>query len=347
MKAPTISVVLPVYNASKYLLEALESISNQTFKDWELIAINDGSTDNSLKILTDYAKKEPRLKILSRENKGIAKTLNEGIKLARGNWIARMDADDICFPERFEEQLKCLKDTSADICGTWYEMFDGNQTRISKFPINHDEVAFCTLFSTPMAHPTVTGKRKVFLEFLYDETLDCAQDYDLWCRMLSNNIKITNVAKVLLKYRVSTSQMTHKKADLQRKTAEKTAILYLEKTPYKKHLKSLLSYRRIFRTSFKKAYLGIIELNDLAESMPSITAHIRKYQNNLLLSISTYGLRKTLQALKLRKDLSHKGKLIYILLALLKIEHFKCYIYESPILKNYAIIFAGLLNKTR
>ena len=136
-KSPLISVILPVYNAEKYLAEAIDSILNQTFTDFEFIIINDGSTDNSLSILQSYQTQDSRIRLFSRENKGIVMTMNEGIDLARGEWLARMDADDIAMPSRFERQLQHLKETSADICGAWIEFFGNTRQRI------------CLLYTSP------------------------------------------------------------------------------------------------------------------------------------------------------------------------------------------------------
>ena len=108
---PLVSVIMHVYNSSEYLIESIESILNQTFRNFELIIINDGSTDESEKIIKSYADK--RIVFFIQENKGLASTLNRGINQARGNWIARMDADNISYPNRLEEQLKFLINNKA------------------------------------------------------------------------------------------------------------------------------------------------------------------------------------------------------------------------------------------
>lgn len=222
-----ISVILPVYNAEKYVSQALESISNQTFKDFEIIAINDGSTDNSLNIMQEYAKKEPRMRIISRENRGLVATLNEGIQQAKGKWIARMDADDISLPERFEKQLKFFEDNSdIKICGTFCRCF-GNSNNILKYPTTSRGINEAMLFSCPLAHPTVMGDRNLFLENPYDITYEAAEDYELWARLALKSVKMANLDKVLLLYRVHTKQISYKN-ETQTKIAEKTAQYYFD-----------------------------------------------------------------------------------------------------------------------
>ncbi len=118
MKSPIISVVMSVYNGDKYLREEIESILNQTFKDFEFIIVNDGSTDKSLEIIKSY--NDPRIVIIDQENTGLAKALNNGINIAKGRYIARMDQDDISNPERFEKQIEFLENLSEYVAiGSW------------------------------------------------------------------------------------------------------------------------------------------------------------------------------------------------------------------------------------
>ena len=118
---PLVSVLMPVYNGEKYLSEAIESILNQSFLDFEFIILNDGSTDNSLNIINRYKNKDARIKLVSRENKGVVFTRNELIDLAMGDWIAWMDQDDVSHVDRLKEQLIRLKNQAADVCGShWF-----------------------------------------------------------------------------------------------------------------------------------------------------------------------------------------------------------------------------------
>ena len=159
MSEPVISVIMPVYNAETYVEEAIKSILNQTFEDFEFLIINDGSEDNSLSIINNYASKDNRIKIISREKKGLVFSLNEGIKLAKGKYIARMDADDISVPERFKKQISYLeRNSDVDICGTWIETF-GRSMEVLKYPVQHDDIKVALLFAFGLAHPSIMAKK--------------------------------------------------------------------------------------------------------------------------------------------------------------------------------------------
>jgi len=210
-KNPMISVILPVYNAKKYLDEAINSILTQTFKDFEFIIINDGSTDNSLNIIEHYRKKDNRIVLISRENKGLISSLNEGIKKSKGKYIARMDADDISLSTRFEEQYNFLeKNLDIGVCGTWAEVFKkGSQSRFLKHPITHDELLTRLLFSVPFAHPSIMMRKELFDRYNLEYNLEYknAEDYKFWLD-ISKYTKFGNIPKVLFKYRYLESSVS-------------------------------------------------------------------------------------------------------------------------------------------
>lgn len=206
-----ISVVMSVYNAEKYLAEAIESILTQTYTNFEFIIINDGSTDSSLEIIQNYMKKDERIVLISRENKGLPFSLNEGIEKAKGKYIARMDADDISLPTRFEDQLSFMNNNlDIGICGTWIEVFGENtKTKILKHSLEHNEMKTRLLFSVCFAHPTVMIRKEILDEnsLKYNLNYVNAQDYELWSN-ISEVTKMANIPKVLLKYRVSENSIT-------------------------------------------------------------------------------------------------------------------------------------------
>jgi glycosyltransferase involved in cell wall biosynthesis len=200
-----------VYNGEKYLSEAIESILAQTFTDFELIVINDGSTDGTLKILREYELRDSRLRLISRENRGLVSTLNEGIGLARGKWIARMDADDISHPSRFEMQIDFLKrNTSVGVLGTWVEFFGESQKpAIWKTPSKHENCIKRLIFSSPIAHPSVMFSRDLLDKGLlrYEKNPTNLEDLNLWMKLARNTL-ICNLPFVLLKYRVHAKSIT-------------------------------------------------------------------------------------------------------------------------------------------
>lgn len=208
---PTISVVLPVYNGEEYLAEAIESVLAQSFENFELIIINDGSKDNSLSIIRRYMSQDKRIKLIDRENKGLVYSLNEGIRQARGEFIARMDADDICLPTRFEEQINYMQTHKLDLCGSWIQPFTEDRILpIRKFPESHEDITITMIFFNCLAHPSMMVKSTVFTNLNYDN--EVAEDYQLWCNAILKGYRVGNTPKVLLKYREHIHQITKIKA---------------------------------------------------------------------------------------------------------------------------------------
>ena len=324
---PRISVILPIYNASEFLYESLESLSNQTYTDFEIIAIDDGSTDNSLDLLEDYAKKEHRLRIISRYNKGITKTLNEGIELANGEYIARMDSDDISFPLRFEKQLKFLEENNLDICGSQYQAF-GSKSEISNMPIKSEDCYVRLLLGFCIAHPSFLIKKSIISKYRYNENFKYSQDYELCCRMALDKIKMGNTPDILLKYRFSENQISSAKKITQISLAQSIGKNYWLKSGITKDI----SYPICTIDSLNN------NLNDLKDSMYSLIKLSNKlncstYMNDFLLSrqlvllarLSVYGLKTMLPILNHIPNLGIKSKYLYSFMALtraMKIKEF-------------------------
>jgi glycosyltransferase involved in cell wall biosynthesis len=208
---PNISVVMSIYNAEKYLAEAIDSILNQTYFNFEFIIINDGSTDKSLKIIEKYQEKDKRIVLINRVNKGLIYSLNEGIKLAKGDYIARMDGDDISLPTRFEEQISFLdKNSDIGVCGSWIEIFAKNKkSNIKKFAKNNQELKAQLLFSSPVAHPSAMIRKSILDKhsISYKKKYKNAEDYKFWLD-LSKVTKLANIQKVLLRYRYLETSIT-------------------------------------------------------------------------------------------------------------------------------------------
>jgi len=197
-----ISVVMSAYNSEKYIKEAIESILNQTFTDFEFIIINDASTDSTESIIKSFD--NPMIKLIKNEkNLGLTKSLNIGLDLAKGKYIARMDADDISIPERFQKQFDLMeKNPDIDICGTWYE-FIGEKSGVVRYPELDDEIKSNLMFHDCICHPSVFIRKESLdkHELKYNEEFKYAQDYELWCRV-RKTLKFANIPCVLLKYRI-------------------------------------------------------------------------------------------------------------------------------------------------
>lgn len=205
---PRISVVMAVYKEPiEWIRLAIDSILNQTFQDFEFIIINDNPIreDNQF-VLNEYMIKDSRIVLVANnENIGLTKSLNKGLGIANGDYIARMDADDIACVDRFKIQVDFLDhNNDIDVCGSAVNCF-GKVDIERRFPLNNDKMYF--FVENCFAHPTVMGKAKVFKQFKYNEECRFAQDYELWYRMYSNGIKFHNIDKPLLNYRTSNSQI--------------------------------------------------------------------------------------------------------------------------------------------
>jgi len=202
---PLVSVVMPVYNGGEHLQEAIDSILYQTFKDFEFLIINDGSTDDSEKIIKNY--KDERIKLINnRQNIGLSASLNKGIVKSKCKYIARMDADDISLITRLAIQYSFMKThTEIDVCGSSIKLFNGN---VWQYPCNDNEIKCTLLFNNAIAHPTVIFKRNHFINnnLYYNETFKHSQDYDLWVRALKNT-RFHNLKESLVSYRVSKSEI--------------------------------------------------------------------------------------------------------------------------------------------
>ena len=209
---------MPVYNAGKYLNESIESILNQTFRDFEFIIFNDASTDNSLEIIKSYD--DSRIVLIdSPVNTGYVKHLNHGLELAKGEYIARMDADDIALPQRFEKECEILNNPKVILCGAAIE-FIGTKTGDVIFPQNHREIVTnLLLYGNCIAHPAVMFRKSIVdrHQLRYDEALSPAEDYAMWLSMEGFG-KFYNVKEVLLKYRVHETNESVLKKEIQDKS---------------------------------------------------------------------------------------------------------------------------------
>lgn len=200
-----VSVILPIYNAEKYLANAIESILWQTFQDWELIAIDDGSKDSSLKLLQKYAAFDKRIKVFKNiRNKGIGYCMNLGLSKAKGRFIARQDADDISLPKRLEKQIKFFQENSdVGILGAFMvELKDEKLSAKRIVPCYHDEIEKGMFINQAIQNPTLMLNRTNIpkKDFWYNEALSPVDELDFFFRTL-RKVKFANLPDYLVIYR--------------------------------------------------------------------------------------------------------------------------------------------------
>lgn len=195
---PLISVVMPVYNRADFLAEAIESILRQTYPHFEFIIVDDGSTDGSREIISRYAARERRLRPFFQEHQGAAGAMNDGVSLARGAWIARMDSDDIAMPERLAVSLDWAERHGLDVCGGQVETFGSEVSRLWH-PEGHDAIRRELLFRHALLQPVALFRAAVLKDNPY--VAGCLhEDYELFTR-LARRYRLGNAPQVLLRYR--------------------------------------------------------------------------------------------------------------------------------------------------
>jgi len=214
---PKVSVVMPVYNGVKHIREALDSVLAQTFTDWDCWIINEyGSNDGSAEIVLEYAARDNRFHLVQNEERlGLAESLNLGFCLSGGEYIARLDADDLAHPERFVKQVELLDSRpQVGICGTWQHHFGLDTDWVHKPQAAADDCRARLLFNCDLCHSTLMLRRSTVFEhnLFYDNSF-YAEDYELWCRaMLVTDI--VNIPEVLGEYRVGDDNITAGKKEL-------------------------------------------------------------------------------------------------------------------------------------
>lgn len=209
MASPMVSVIMPVYNSAEYLEEAVRSILGQTLDDFEFIVIDDGSTDGSSQILDSHEDK--RMRVIHQPKRGIVESLNLGLELAQGRYVARMDSDDISLPKRLATQVAFMEQhPEVGICGTSCVLF-GDRHAVSTPKTRNDDIRSWLVFGPCFAHPTVMMRRSLIMRngLFYDPGFKQAEDYELWIRF-SKHCGMANLPEPLLLYRVREEQATSK-----------------------------------------------------------------------------------------------------------------------------------------
>ena len=286
MNAPLVTILMPVYNAALYVKEAVDSILNQTFTDFELIIFNDGSTDESSKVLN--AIKDERIILHDyKNNSGYVAHLNEGLRMAKGLYIARMDADDIALPERLAKQVALLnREPNVGLCGTRYQMF-GTLNGVIQLPEDDKQIREFMLEHSPMGHPTVMFRKAIVDQYklAYDKTFMPSEDYKMWYDF-SKVSELRNLPEVLLHYRVHPHQISLYQNETQRAHADAVRILQLTDKGFELTPEEQILYCRILgqHTFFENA----AEFNaalDLMQKMIAMNTRLRAYDADLLVKI--------------------------------------------------------------
>lgn len=246
-----ITVAMPVYNGEKFLAKTIDSILAQTYSDFEMLIVDDGSTDNSAKILEKYATQDKRIKVLyNGKNMGIVYTRNRSFSESDSEYIAILDHDDIALPNRLKEQIDFLDSHQEfGLVGSWVEQIDENDKPngiVWKYSVSPEEIRSLMLFGNHFAQSSVTIRKKTLADIPYRQDYIYAEDYDLWTR-IAEKWKVWNLPKILVKYRVHTAGITKTKPDFPKNAAIKVQIRLLKNLGLNPSEEEII----IHRTNFK------------------------------------------------------------------------------------------------
>ena len=256
---PKISVLMGVYNCAPYLREAIDSILNQTFSDFEFIIVNDGSKDNSAEIVKEYAQRDERIVFIENDkNHGLAYTLNHGLEYVKGEYIVRMDGDDISLPDRFEKLIEAANNNPGfDVIGTGCDLFDEDGVWGEYVPLYVPD-RLDALEQRTLSHATVIMKTASLKAVGgYDTKTDSAraEDYDLWCRMVKNGYKLMSIPDKLYQVRWDRSNY-YSRRPFKTKLAWARLVRYWAKEldlGAKGYKKVLMTYAKVITPDFVKS----------------------------------------------------------------------------------------------
>ncbi len=210
---PKVSVLMPAYNAEKYIWEAIESILNQSFTDFEFIIIDDGSTDASWEIIEEYAKKDPRIiAVKNLQNLWVSKTRNKWLDMAKWQYIALMDNDDMSLSDRLQKQYEYMENhPEIGVSGGTIEICDASMRILNTrtYHLTDSDIRKSIFYYSPFAHPATIWRRDILSSNQYNHTLDNAEDYDLYFRV-GMVAQFGNLSDTLLRYRTNPNQISAK-----------------------------------------------------------------------------------------------------------------------------------------
>jgi len=311
-KTPLISVVMPVYNSSLYLHEAIDSILAQTFSNFEFLILNDGSTDRSQDIILSY--QDERIKFIDYPlNLGLAARLNTGIQIAQGKYVARMDSDDVALPERFEKQLFFMEQNKdVAVCGGFINFIGKDVPSTALNWVTHtdkDLIKINLLFDCAICHPTVMFRKEILNDnkITYDSAYEPAEDYKMWLQMSNKDLVLVNMKDILLYFRINNNQVSIANNNEQRVKKfqiMREQLIWLGITPTRTEL---LLHDRLF---FQEPILTIDYIPKIKEWINKLIASnathahydpvkFEAYLNNLLdANISAFNSRLKSAALK-------------------------------------------------
>ena len=283
---PAVSVIMPVYNGATYLTEAIQSILQQTFDNFEFIIIDDGSEDRSVDIIKAFQKSDKRVILKdNEENRGIVYSLNYGISIARGKYVARMDCDDISNHRRLENQVGFLeRNPEIGVVGSKAYIIDEKGQIYAQIdvPERHFEIFWNLFFQNPILHPSVMLRMDILQDIsIYDECMSFSQDYELWTRLIER-VSFHNIQKPLLYYRIHNFNVTNKHRNTQLENSIKINHSFVARTLQKKIPLNVIRVLRSNGTcSQQELFSAFKVIRELARIVSNKSALTRTEQKQL------------------------------------------------------------------
>jgi glycosyltransferase involved in cell wall biosynthesis len=318
MNSPLISVVLPVYNAELYITDTINSILNQTYTNFELIIINDGSNDNSEACILQF--QDQRIKYFKNEkNLKLIQTLNLGLNLAKGKYIARIDADDIALPKRFEKQIDFLeKNSEYGIVGSFAETF-GSEYKKLTFVQEDVDIRYAFLTHNPFVHSSVIIRNQILTEnkLGFDLTQLHVEDYALWIKLLKFS-KGKILPEILIKYRIHENQISLIHNNTQVINTEKIQKKYLlSLLPEVKEIDLVFDIFHNRKTTIPSVilFLKFMKANELVNTNAlnqKLTKTLIKNAKNKIISAEKITFKELLNLFKYRNEFTLKQKLVFL-----------------------------------
>lgn len=279
---PLISIGIPFFNAEKYLAFAIQSVITQSYENWELILVDDGSSDNSLKIAQEFAHRDVRIRVIcDGENKKLPYRLNQLIKESKGEFIARMDADDLMHPDRLKIQLNYLLEfPQIDLVSAGLISIDDKNKVCGFRSVDSLTTKLSAHFKFPIVHPTVMARKEWYMRNLYSLNYPRAEDFELWCRAYTNNdLKIAILPNLLLFYR-----------EFGNITIDKVLRSYSDGYKIRNHYEINSKFHNFIRYILKKTLLQVIGFLGLEQ-------HLALKRNQNLSDEGTYKMQRLLNSI--------------------------------------------------
>jgi len=287
MNNALLSVIMPVYNAERYIFKAIKSILNQTYKNLELIIIEDGSTDQSLKIIESINDERVRLNKNDR-NRGIVYSRNKGLSLAKGDYVGMFDADDIAFREKFEEQINFLeKNKDFGMIGSWAKWIDENDKKLPggwRLKSSPEKIPSIMLFKNYFLQSAVLYRKESISNYTFREGYDILEDYLIWLEITADH-KTWNLQKHLVYYRVHSKGVTKRQKEKKEKREKKVFEMELKKFGLNPTEKELALHILIRNDDSIKEISTLSEINNWLLKIIIQNKKVGKYNHKMLIRV--------------------------------------------------------------